>query len=626
MPGFLYWIAAASAATLDPAVPQALLDDVVPWVEARTDRRFVNVPKAAMASRDELYPALLRPSGLSALLDPGDRLPSPTHRRIVSDLLDRAIAVYVAQHEQIFVVEEVLDEVSRTFGLDDEVVVPLVQCVLSHELVHALQHQYAVEASVSASRGQRALREGHASLVAGDYCAEVHGAATLRLMETVQNIELDASLEPDDEPAVYAWGRRLAATLEAEGLLWPALRASPPPWSDVVAAVTPTLPPAWRVGDPLVQAVTAVGVSGRAVHASGAVSPTSILGPFLGRRGGRDAMPEASGGFSAQAADASGELMVLAFLLEERGAAARLVAERRARAEDADTPWVAYGTGNATLARPPRVRRLGGLALEAEDAAKIVARTRDGRRATEAWVALPRRLFVLLDAGHRLSRRELARAMETLERELDARPGAELGLGPLQGWMAEVRAIDPEVTRRPGWSYRLHEAVQGLLAGDDDACRSVFVPHLEPGAPDRRGHARAAFECAAVRWDLELALRALPLVDEVPAMPAVRLAAHALDDDAPRVASRILAKTAPDPAHELPLAALRVATAVKLGRWTEVESMVRRTPMLPAGVRAWAGSAMVRAGRAIPGRRILGAACPELIGEERTRCEAAAVP
>ncbi|MEO0604639.1 MAG: hypothetical protein AAF211_24610, partial [Myxococcota bacterium] len=583
--------AVAAATPVDDARVQALLDEVVPYVEARTERSLVRVPRAGIASRDELYPLLSSPSGLTAARHGDTWVPSQQLRRQVVELLEHAIAVYVAQSEQVVVVEEVLAQVVDRFQLAAEQSESLVQCVLTHELVHAVQHQYGVEATGpnALRRGQRALREGHASLVAGEYCEVAHGESTARLLDVVQNIELEASLEPEDEAAVYGWGRRLAETLEAEGLLWPALHASAPPWAGVVEAVQPTLAPDWQVADPLVEAVARLGLPGRTVHHTAAVSPTSILTPLFADQGGREAMPRAQGGFAAEAADEDGEVMILAFLLDDREAPARLVAARRQAAEGPEgMAWTVYGARTGPLAKWPRARGLRTLRHErVDDALRIVGRTGSGKPYTEAWVATQRRLFVVFDAGHVRRPRELATAARALVASLRPHRGAELGLVPLLDWVASVRAIDEASTRDPSWQYLLHRASLELAAGDEGACSDIFAARLVLSDD----HARAAFECAAVPWDLALAEAAAAQLAEVPAIPAVRLVAHALDVDQPGVASRILAKTVDAPDLALQIATLRVATAVKLGSWTEVEAVVRRTPMLPAGLRAWAGSA-----------------------------------
>ncbi len=616
----MWWTFAVAGATpIDDARTQALLEAVVPLVEQRTGRVLVRVPAAAVATRDELYPRLLAPSGLSAARDVGTWIPGPELRRQVAEILDHAVAVYVPQSEQVVVVKEVLVDVQGSLGLEDEGIEPLVQCVLAHELVHAVQHQYGVEASgpQGLQRGQRALREGHASLVAAEVCETVHGEPVARLMDVVQSIELEASLAPEDEAAVYGWGRRLAETLDAEGLLWPALHAPAPHWDDIVDAVVPSLAPAWRVPDPLSEAIVGLGLDGRSVHNAVAVSPTTLLTPFFTEHGGRDAMPRARGGFAVEAADDDGETMVMAFLLDDREAAARLVAERRSDAETPrDQPWMVYGGRARGLEEWPRAKRLPGLNKRVVDAVRIVGRTTEGRPYTEAWVAAGRRLFVVLDAGHRLRPPDLSAAVSGLLHQLPARSGAELGLHTLEGWVSAVRRVDRASILEPSWQFLLHEASRGLQAGNDDACAEIFAGRLA-ASPD---HARAAFECAAVPWDLALAETAAAELDRLPAAAVLRLVAHALDQNRPRLAARLLAKTEPEPELALQIAALRVATAVKLGRWSEVESVVERTPMLPAGLRAWAASAMLGAGREGPGTRILSAACPELSGDDRERC------
>ncbi|MEN0063012.1 MAG: hypothetical protein AAGA48_12735 [Myxococcota bacterium] len=619
----------ACAEPVDDERAQALVDDLVPVVEARAERTFVRPPRAALTTRDRLRQRLLRPPALAVALE-GDRYtPSPETRRFVEHLLAGALAVYVPHNEFIYLVTEAFDELREDFELEPRTLEPLLQCVLLHEMVHALQHQYGVEVAKTPETqlGQQALREGHASWLANEYCAVVHGDAVVRLMETVQNIELEASLSPDDEAAVYGWGRRLAETLDAEGMLWPAMYAPAPAWSAIVDAVQPTLAPDWRVPDPMYQAVAALGLEGVEVDHVGPVSPTSILTPFFAGRWGLDAMPRARGGFALEARDGASDVLVMAFLLDQRGLAAEIVEGRRRSVELArsvpERPWMVYGEATGALVKSPKAKVLTSALRDPRvvDALRVQAKTTGDGAYAEAWVATKHRLFVLMASGPDLGPADLMRAIDPMLDDMRPTPGAELGLTPLREWIAQVRGVPDAVASEPSWQYRLHEAARRLASGHDTGCAEVFALRLTAGeVADRMGHAKAAFECAAVPQDLDVAALAIPHLSEVPAAPAVRIAAHAIDEGAHRLAVSILAKARPDPNLEVEVATLKVSALVKLGRWSEVEAVVRRVPVLPAGVRAYAGSAMVLAGWRGPGLRILGTVCPELSGEDRRKC------
>jgi len=204
---------AAQAVPVDDDRAQGMIDALVPEVEAQTGRPFVAVPRVGITNRERLRIRLLRPSGLALGLE--GRIATASHevRQLVEPLVSDALAVYVPYDERIYLVKEAFDELGQSFDLPMDVLEPLLQCVLTHELVHAQQHQYGVEnaETPSTQRGQRAIREGHASLVAYRYCEDEHGRGIVRLMETVQGIELEASLDPGDHAAVYGWGLHLAS-------------------------------------------------------------------------------------------------------------------------------------------------------------------------------------------------------------------------------------------------------------------------------------------------------------------------------------------------------------------------------------------------------------------------------
>ncbi|MEO0600557.1 MAG: hypothetical protein AAF211_03920, partial [Myxococcota bacterium] len=257
-----------------------------------------------------------------------------------------------------------------------------------------------------------------------------------------------------------------------------------------------------------------------------------------------------------------------------------------------------------------------------EDALWVTAKTNAGPY-TEAWVATSRRLFAVLSSGSRHSPRALVDTVTPMMNAMSARSGAELGLRSLDDWIARARDIDDRATTEPSWQYRLHQAARRLERGDPTGCREVFATRLTQEAViDLGGHARAAFECASLAHDLELAAQALAVLDGVPVEAAIRLASYAIDEDRPRLALRFLTDVDPEPNLAVDVAAIELLAAVRLRRWRDVEEQVRRTPILPGRARAFAGNALFDAGRRKSGLAMMVAACPELSGEERRTCEA----
>lgn len=623
------WAAGALAVPFDDTRAQALLDEVVPAVESEAARAFVTIPHVAITGRATLRTALLRPA------DDAVRGPGVAARKRVEQLVNQSIALYVPATEQIYLIEESFEQLGERFDLADDSVEALAQCVLAHELVHALQHQYGVEVAETATtrRGELALREGHASYVAAEVCRDWHGPAVVGLMDVVQNIELEASLTADDRAAVYGWGRRFAETLQAEGILWEALNADPPAWTDVVSAVEPTLAPAWRHADPMYGALAALRLPDLEVTSVVPGSPTTELSPFFDARWGLDAMPRARGGFSVEAASPEGDALVMAFLLDRRGAAADLVAWRRrsvldSRA-DSTKPWLAYAKVRGSVVRTTKDRRLPALGRDrrVREDLWITAETTGGGPYNEAWVATQRRLFVVMTSGPELTGWQVTGVLSSLMRTMSAQPGSELGLSPLEGWVRGVRQVDRSVVEQPSWQYQLHRATRRLGEGEAGACTDVFAPLLVPGAvADLDEHADAALRCAATGEDLEVAGQALAFVDRLDVDDAARIATAAVRADEPSLALAVLDKVDLIEDRVVDVAILRVAAMVALQRWDDAERVVDRTPMLPARVRAFAGTSLLVAGRKGAGLRILSAACPDLSGEARTRCVALLAP
>ncbi|MEN0061038.1 MAG: hypothetical protein AAGA48_02755 [Myxococcota bacterium] len=618
---FLPWL--AMGAPIDDVRAQAMVDALVPVVEAQTERRFVRVPRVGITVRGSLRARLLRPTGLALALQ-GVAQERLELRRLVEPLVSDALAVYVPYDERIYLVQEAFDELGASFDLAMETLEPLIECVLTHEMIHALQHQYGVELATTSEmrRGQQAIREGHASLVASIYCAAEHGDAVVRLMETVQGIELEASLSPDDDAAVYGWGRRVAETLDAEGLLWSAMAAPAPQWPDLVAAVEPTLPPDWRTASSLGRTMRALDANLEAKSAL-PVSPTFILTPFFGDRWGLDAMPRALGGFALEAVRETDDVMILAFLLDRRGTAAELVAGRRAAAGRSASSWRGFGTDSGALLRAPRTRLYSRALRDSRvvDALWLKAKTAGDGPYTEAWIATPRRLFAVMASGPRPSPRALFDAVRPMINAMSPRRGAELGLSSLEAWIAAVRQVDDAATREPSWQYRMHEAARLLESGDELGCSKVFGERLVPGTViDHECHARAAFQCAAAPGDLDLALQAVAQLEVAPANAALTLASQSLEADRPRDARRFLDKIEENPTLALDIATQRLGVAVALRRWREVEELLRRNPILPGAARAAAGAALFERGRRSRGLEVVRAACPDLAGAERRQC------
>ncbi len=608
MVGIWVWLAAlAYGQAVDVRVATAMVSDLVPQVERRTGRTFVRVPEVDIDTRAALRARLLRaPVRMDFAANLG-RTDEPY--RASSDQVERvehlvvnAMALYASQDETVYLVEENLQEIGRSLKLAEQTLRPLLRCVLVHELVHALQHQYGVQGEDDADleRGRLALREGHAEHVAAEYCADVEAPATGRLLDAASGIELEASLPADGAAAVYSWGRRLAESLAEHDLVWPAMVGPAPSWSAIVDAIRPTHSPGWRSGDPLRAALGRLELGKVEVEGPVPASPTTFLTSLFQDQLGLDAMPRARGGFRLAAEADDRTLGLGAFLLEQPGAPEALLERRRAHIQDARTrgvPTRVHAKVNGALLRPPKAKRLDVDVPGVASALRVTTRTTNDGPYREYWFATERRLVYFVSAGRKLPEGEIARSVGGLLSTMTEEPGAALDLNATGAWIEAVRSIDPEISRHPSSHYLFGRAAKRVARGEQGACSSVFDgPLRAPEIPDRAPYARSAFECAAVASDLALAQRALRILPEVEPFAAVFLASKLTDEQRPRDALAMLDK-----------ADVRATGDARLIQ-------------AAAGVRAYAGSQLFAAGRRAEGRRILEEACPLLSPAERRRC------
>ena len=625
-------LSAAIAQPIDKTEAQRLVDDLVPEVVQRAERAFLRPPTVGIETRERLYERLLEPpveAMIDSLVTPGApapwRPPEEEVRRI-DFMVANALAMYVGRDETIYVVKEAFEELSREFELGGDTLRPLLRCVLVHEMVHVLQHQYGVEDAATADqrRGLLAVREGHAEAVASDYCGEVEGKAIARLVDAIGHVELEASLTATSEAALYGWGRRLARSLQTEDLVWPAMVAPAPSWTSIVEAIEPTLPPAWRSGEPLQEMLEGLDDTIREFEGPVPASPTTQLLPFFQGRWGADAMPRARGGFVIEARTGRREMIALAFLLDQPGQADRLI-ERRLHSLKAArrerTPAMVYDRVSGMLARPIRARTIPtspGMAV------RITARSTGDGPYQEYWFATERRLLFLASTGRRLQESEILAGLQRLLEQLPAERGQPLALADLGDWAVRLRTIEPP--RIPSWTYLFERSAKRVVEGDRGACSEHFDPFLRRGAvPDVVAYAGPAFACAAVAEDLPLAQRAHRLLPEVDPYAAVFWASRLANRHRPREALVMLAKAdvarAGDRALALAETSVRTVAAVRLHDWATVSTLVEQHPELEPSLRAWAGSEMVRAGQRAGGRRLLAAACPSLAEPERGPCD-----
>ena len=567
---------------------------VAPAVESRAGRTLVARPRAELVTLEQ------------ALRE----VPDETRGR-----LQRAVALYVPELERILVLAS-----------DTPVGEDVLRCFLAHELVHALQHQYAprqwpagVPRTRDRERGRRALREGHAAWVGADYCAAVEGPEAARRVDVILGTDAPASLHAERDAAVYAWGARLVEALAGREpeLVWQALHAPPPRWSAMVAAMRPSMPRGWH--DPVALRDALGDLVGRRVPRtlrSEPGTPSGALGALFGTPAPA-VTPE--GGWWLHAVARRRDLHAVAFLLAP-GEPVALLEARRAGLAAPETLSLLSQSAEGIAGQPqgrrvPRLERGGAERVLQVTFPTLPYRTR------EYWLATERRLFGLVVSGRDVPPPRWRAALTRLAAELPetaAEPGVRWS--PLGAWLDTAAASAAPAL--PGADWRSHRAERLRDQGVHAACRTVFGDLFEAGGPpDPTPWAAATFRCAVEAGETGLAEAALPFVGTVPGALAGRHAAALNDAGQPLRALAVLDRVAEHDLAQATLRAPRLRAFVLLGRWSDAERALLDERGLSPSERAFAARALVDATDSATARGVLMRVCPLLDGEDRRRCE-----
>ena len=152
---------------LDRLDLSAMADAIVPQLEEATGRPFLQVPRIEVVSREDLYHRVLMGQlATRELMGLGPF--GPAELQTWMDLTSNAIGFYTYADRQIFLVTSGAEELYENFIVPEDLERPLIECVLAHELVHALQHQYQPLPDITQADQEtvaRMLREGHANLI-----------------------------------------------------------------------------------------------------------------------------------------------------------------------------------------------------------------------------------------------------------------------------------------------------------------------------------------------------------------------------------------------------------------------------------------------------------------------------
>lgn len=625
--------ARADLITLDDV--RQMVVELRPEVEAVAGRRLVEVPAVGIATSDQVLRQVqafeaerLRARGGG---DGAAQLAAAS--AYATGLLEHALAVYLESDGSLVLIKDHLERnFSETLASPDLAEASL-RCVVAHELVHALQQQYAatpLALTEEQSFGARALREGQAVLISSRVCQAVDPQVA-RYVAAVAGTDVVASIpDPDDNVLAYGYAPLYLAGLEhAEGreAVWQALSGAPPSREALVVATKPWLQSGW----PALLALDA-----RALHqeelgrtfSAGPTSPYFSLLPFLSEEASQEVLavvPDALGGAEFVGDGSSSHLRLVAFDLLEAEGAERWMARRQADAlawEDGkfrSFPWAFSGFSwqvKVSDSVPPAAR-------QGFDGALWIHSTGTGGY-RELWV---RRGTALLGAfwdGY-VSRGEILESLTTLAEHLpDARD-----TGPLEArrWMAagSTRGV---VDAPLSWTFSLDRALADAMADRFPACLG-HVDEALAAAPDaeaRRQSLALAYACAAFGSDLA---RADGLVAEGDARsfqdPRVKLAHAWLRLQVGRYEQTLALL---DGLAPLDAATARYASEIRLGallglrRWKEATALAVTGAGTPELRMSLAGT-LFQQGRLDSMAAVLSATCSEITDAgNRGRCEA----
>jgi len=614
----------ALALELDRLDLDALTDQLVPELEAATSRTFLDVPKVHVVSRDELYQRVLDGQlAVRRLMGLGEI--SAAELQTWSDMTSVAIGFYTYADRQIYLVTTGVEDLFADYVVPPDLEQPLVRCVLAHELVHALQHQYQPYPEITDAAQEpvaRMLREGHANLVSRPFCAD---ETVRRFFHFNDGLDILAVRGLGDEiPFLYGYGERYQEQLsERHGpeAGWWALSAPPPSREAVAAAVDPHLLQGWRgtgVLDEAARRLMWPGAQGQVQPAS----PAELLQQQLGAAG-VTGLVSTQAGLHFSASEDKRSVTIMAFAFSDPAEAVRQLEHRRSDLEhgkgDGEELFF-WGEVGAYFGRF-KIKVPKKLGQPFDDAFETKIVIDEGREYLESWVVRDGLVVAAAAVGTELKSRDLAEALAlVLAQDLPTRPPPEPEPGPLGMAVPEVL---PAATT-PSWEYPFLQVFRDINAEQWGACIAGVDAMLPDAPPDARDHvAMVGWTCGLASDDPDTATRFLDQLVDVAALDPELLIGHAALYSQQRRWHDCLAHLERIEAAgiDLPIEAvdLKIACLVESRRLTAAAAAASRregTPLMRVNV-AYALLNAQRWQKAMP---ILQEACPKLSGQARHDC------
>ncbi len=613
----------AQALELDRLDLDALRDGLIPELEQSTGRAFVDVPPVHVVDREELYQRVLEGElavrGLMGL----DNL-TPADLASIQDLTSDAIGLYTYADRQIYLVTSGVEDLFANWVVPDDLYEPLVRCVLSHELVHALQHQYQPHPTLEdASREPvaRMLREGHANVVSRPFCTDQSVQRFFRFNDGLDVLAVRGTGE--ELPFLYGYGERYVDLLidrHGTEAAWWALSEPPPSRDQVGAAVDPLLLQGWRESGLVDDAARRLMWP----TAQGQVQPASPAELLQGQLGtaGVTGLASTQAGWLFTADEGPRSLTLMAFAFADETEALQQLSYRRSD--------LAYGRGDGgelsffgevgVYSGKFKVRAPKKLTQPVDDAFETRILVDGQRHYLESWAVRGGLLVAVAAVGTEHRSRDLAEALDLiLARDPPTRPPPDAPGGPLG---LAVPATLPAPT--PSWEYPFLQVFRDINAEQWQACLAG-VADMMPSAPDhaREQVARVGWTCGLAGEDPDAASHYLDQLSNLQELDHELLIGHAALYSQQRRWKDCLAHLVrlEEAGVVLPAEAvdLKIACLVETGALTQATAAARQRLGTPS-MRVQVAYALVNADRLRQALPILEEACPKLRGQERTQC------
>jgi len=611
----------ARAERVTTAELQGRMEALMPQVEAVAGRAFFERPRLTIASRQEVLAvdAEVRRKYLG---------PEAETDAWTRQIVGRAVAIYLPSTATIYVIGEAVERLFQVHEHSAALLRPALDCLIAHELTHALQDQHLPLLRDEASDALLAslvMREGQANLLMHDVCRD---PVTDHLLSAVQGIDSLSSQDPSDPDIyTYGYGERFTSVLRdrygSPGLWW-AMAQPAPSRAEVEAVVGPTLLPGWRDPAPLVAEGARLAGGEDWTTSAGPMSAFSLVEALNDdvRDGGG---PTADAGLYWQADLGDRQVTLLAFAMPDAGVASGWVERRRRQLDTAARVGTSVHLLSPSLLALQRLRTRPTAGARALPGSAVVAAVGlgDGERYAEEWVASGRRLLGIAGTNVRLRGGAPDLVMQRL---LAALPGAPVE--PEKPSEEVLARWAPPATLPPvavSLEYQVRAALWDSERGAFNACASRALE-----APSAPGEARDAlvllgYGCALQADDLATSERLGAALGPRSVVPVELRLNHArLLLNARRVAEarQILDGIQQvDPPLREGLASLRlwVASAQRDRRALAAAAV---DPALPATIRLQAAEFLIHLGAWSDAARVLRGTCRELTGAERGRCDA----